>query len=309
MGEITAFAPASIGNLAVGFDIMGIALDYPGDEVVARLNGPAGVRITKMTGDGGKLPLETELNTAGMAVKELLAKANATEVGIELEVHKKLPLGSGMGSSAASAVAAVVAVNELLQLGWTKTQLLPFACLGEQVASGGFHADNVAPSLLGGAVLIRDNATLDVHSIPIPPDMHIVVVHPDIKILTKEARAILKPDISLKQHIGQSANLGAFIIGMFNNDYELLSRSLRDDVIEPQRAALIPGFYEVKQRALEQGALGCSISGAGPAIFALCANYTIADRVGVAMQRAFAVHQLTSNIYTGPVNTQGAILI
>jgi homoserine kinase len=308
MKAIKAFAPASIGNLAVGFDIMGMALEQPGDEVVASVSPFAGVQITKMTGDGGKLPLATELNTAGVAVVKLLEHIGSTQAGVALEVHKKLPLGSGMGSSAASAVAAVVAVNELLQLGLSKSELLPFACLGEQVASGGFHADNVAPCLLGGVVLIRDNATLDVHQIPIPEGMHVVVAHPDIKILTKDARAILKPDLALKQHIGQSANLGAFVIGMFNSDYELIGRSLRDDLIEPQRAVLIPGFYQVKQAALAHGALGCSISGAGPAIFALCPDHGTAITVGEAMQTAFEGHQLSSNVYVGPVNRQGAIL-
>lgn len=307
--DIKVFAPASIGNVGVGFDIMGLCIDKPGDEVIARLTKKSGLRIAHITGGGGKLPYAVEKNTAGVAALRLLEHLGEPERGIELEIHKKMPSGSGLGSSAASAVAAAFAVSELLQTGFSKQQLLPFACAGEQIASGSFHADNVAPCLLGGLVLIRDNPTLDVHQIPVPEGLYVAVVHPQVEVLTKHARGILKPDVTLKQHIGQSANLAAFIIGMFKGEVDLLARSLRDDIIEPQRAALIPGFYDVKSAAISQGALGCTISGAGPSCFALCAGQSIAEKVGAAMHTAFASHRIESEVYLSPVNRHGAVVV
>lgn len=307
--EIQVFAPASIGNVGVGFDILGLALDWPGDEVVARKSAQPGLRITQITGDNGKLPLDPERNTAGVAALRLLEHLGTT-TGVELEVHKKLPLGSGLGSSAASAVAAAFAVSELLETGLSKHDLLRFACAGEQLASGGFHADNVAPSMLGGVVLIRDNDSLDVHRLPVPPQLHVAVVHPSVQVLTKEARAILRPEVPMRTYVRQTANLAAFVTGLFNADIGLLSRSLRDDVIEPQRAQLIPGFYDVKAAALAtEGALGCSISGAGPAMFVLCSSRGAAETAGQAMQEVFAKHQVESRVFVSPVNQEGAKII
>ncbi len=288
---------------------MGICIERPGDEVIARKSDTPGLRITSITGAQGKLPYETEKNTAGVAALRLLEHLGETGRGIELEIHKKMPSGSGLGSSAASAAAAVLAVSELLRTGLSKRELLPFACLGEQVASNSFHADNVAPSLLGGIILIRDNPTLDVHRLYVPKGLCIAVVYPHIELLTKDARAILRPDVPLKQHTEQSANLAGFIIGMYNADIGLIGRSLRDDVIEPQRAALIPGFYEVKQAALSvEGVLGCSISGAGPSVFTLCTNSLAAENAGAAMQRAFAGRHIPSDVFVSPVNQEGAVV-
>jgi homoserine kinase len=309
MDSIRAFAPASIGNVGVGFDILGLALSAPGDTVVARFGTEPGLRIVLQTGDGGRLSLEVEKNTAGVAALRLIEHLGMTDKSIELEVHKNLPLGSGMGSSAASAVAAVVAVNELLRVQLTKRELLPFACAGEQLASGGFHADNVAPCLLGGIILIRDNPTLDVHRLHVPHDLHVVVVSPEVQVLTKEARAILKPEVPMPIYVRQSAQLAAFITGLFTDDMALIGRSLRDHVIEPQRAALIPGFHDVQAAAMASGALGCSISGAGPAIFALCASETIAQKAGLAMQAAFATKNIGSKIFLSEVNQEGAHVI
>lgn len=309
MKEVTAFAPASIGNVGVGFDIMGLALDRPGDEVVARKNDAKEVRITLITGDQGKLPYEAEKNTAGMAVLRFLEFLGVSDQGIDLEVHKKLPLGSGMGSSAASAVAAVVATNELLNAGLEKKALLPFACAGEAVASGSMHADNVAPSLLGGIVLIRDNSTYDLLKLPIPSGLYVALVHPNLKVLTQEARAILKPAIPMKDFIQQTANAASFVAALCTNDLDLLGRSLQDVVIEPQRSQLIRGFYDVKSAAMEAGALGCSISGAGPAVFALCADANIAHLAGEAMKQAFAHNGVDSHIFLSPVNEQGAVIL
>ncbi|MBK8966591.1 MAG: homoserine kinase [Lewinellaceae bacterium] len=305
---IKAFAPASIGNIGIGFDILGMAIEQPGDEVIAKKSNTPGLRITRITGHQGKLPLEVEKNTAGVAALRLLEHLGEPGRGIELEIHKKMPLGSGLGSSAASAVAAVLAVSELLRTGLSKRDLLPFACQGEQVASGEFHADNVAPSLLGGIVLIRDNETLDVHRLHVPRGLHATVVYPQLHILTKDARAILKPEVPLDAYIRQSANIAGFVVGCFNGDVELIGRCLRDEIIEPQRAGLITGFYDVQAAAMTEGALGCSISGAGPSVFALSANSLIAENVGQAMQRAFANHGVESRVFLSGVNQEGAVI-
>lgn len=305
---IKAFAPASIGNLGVGFDIFGMAIERPGDEVIAHKSDTPGLRITRITGANGKLPYAVEQNTAGVAALRLLEHLGETSCGIELEIHKKMPLGSGLGSSAASAVAAVMAVSELLRSGLSKRDLLPFACAGEQVASGGFHADNVAPSLLGGIILIRDNATLDVHRLHVPRGLYATVVYPHLQVLTREARAILKADVPLADYVRQSANVAGFVVGCYTGDVPLIGRSLRDDIIEPQRARLITGFYDVQAAAIEEGVLGCSISGSGPSVFALSANSLIAENSGQAMQRAFAKHGIESDVFISPVNQEGAVI-
>lgn len=306
--NVKAFAPASIGNIGIGFDIMGLCIERPGDEVAARFSDNPGLRIAAIHG-GDSLPLDPQKNTAGVAALRLMEHLGAQNRGIELEIFKKMPSGSGLGSSAASAVAAVVAVNALLDAGLSKQELLRFACLGEQVASGGFHADNAAPSLLGGIVLIRDNDSLDVHQLPVPAELFVAVVHPHVELLTKHAREILKPEIPLKTWVRQSANVAAFVTALFHSDYDLLGRSLHDHVIEPQRASLIAGFYAVKEAAMEAGALGCSISGAGPSVFALFRSADDAQKAGAAMQRAFAAVGSESSIYVSPVNQIGATLV
>ncbi|MDO8368195.1 MAG: homoserine kinase [Saprospiraceae bacterium] len=305
---IKVFAPATVGNIGIGFDSLGLALKKPGDEVIARKSDTPGLRITKITGASGKLPYEPERNTAGMAVLRLLQHLGEQDRGIEIEIHKKMPINSGLGSSAASAAAATLAVSELLRTGLSKRELLPFAWAGEQVASGGIQADNIAPSLLGGIILVRDNATLDVHRLHVPRGLYVVVVHPKIQLLTREARAMLNPTVPLEKHVRQSANLAAFVVGLFNGDLGLIGRSLRDEIIEPQRATLIPGFYDVQGAAMLEGALGSSISGAGPSVFALCANSLIAENVSAAMQRAFSKHGLESMIYLSLVNQEGAVV-
>lgn len=306
---IKAFAPASIGNVGLGFDIMGLCLEKPGDEVIARKSNTPGLRITKITGAGGKLSYNIDQNTAGVAARSLLEQLGEPDRGVELEIHKKMPFGSGLGSSAASAAAAVLAVSELLRTGLSKRELLRAACLGEQVASGSFHADNIAPSLLGGIMLIRDNETLDVHRLHVPKGLCVAVAYPQVEVLTKTARGILQPEILLAQHVRQSANIGAFIIGMFNADIALIGRSLRDEIIEPQRAGLIPGFYDVQAAAMGvEGVLGCSISGSGPSVFALCANSLAAEEAGRKMKEAFAGHRVGSEVFLSPINQEGAVI-
>ena len=304
---IKVFAPATVANVAVGFDILGFALEKPGDEIIARFSDTPGLKITKITGAEGKLPLDVHKNTAGVAALKLLEYLGEEQRGIELEIHKKMPFGSGLGSSAASAAGAVMAVNELLRRPLDKRALLPFAVLGEQVADGAYHADNVAPSLIGGMILIRSNETLDVHRLPVPAGIHATVVYPHVEILTKDARDVLSNTVSLKQCIHQTGNMAGLVVGLYQSDLELIGRSLNDVIIEPQRALLIPHFHEVKERALKAGALGCSISGAGPSIFALSANSRVAEEVGQAMKRVFDRAGIRNDLFISPINQEGAV--
>ena len=304
---VKVFAPATVANIAVGFDILGFALNGPGDEIIARFSDKPGFRISKITGDKGKLPINPEKNTAGFAAIKLLNFLKESR-GIEIEIHKKMPFGSGLGSSAASAVASVMAINELLRRPLSKRELLPFAVAGEQIADGAFHADNVAPSLFGGIILIRDNETLDFHRLPVPNGLYATVIYPHVQIFTKDSRAALSDNVSLKNCIKQSGNLAGFIVGLYNSDFELIGRSLNDVIIEPQRYHLIPFFNEIKNMAYSLGALGCSISGAGPSIFALSQNSIIAEDIGNNMKAIFSSNGISAELYISSINLQGSIL-
>ena len=306
---IKVFAPASVANVACGYDILGFALNKPGDEIVGRFVDKSGLRIVKITGDKGKLPYEIEKNTAGFAAQRLLEHLGEEKRGIEIEIRKKMPFSSGLGSSAASAVAGVMIINELLKRPLTKRELLPFAVAGEELADGAYHADNVGPSLMGGMILIRDNPTLDVHKLVTPVGLQATVVYPHVKILTRDARAVLSDTTTLKKTVAQTGNLGALIVGLYRSDFDLIGRALQDVIIEPQRAQLIPHFYEVKEAALKAGALGCSISGAGPSIFALSANSLIAERAGEAMKRVFEDNKIKNQLFISTINHEGAILM
>ncbi|MEI7812524.1 MAG: homoserine kinase [Ignavibacteria bacterium] len=302
--EIRVFAPASVSNIACGFDIMGFAINEPGDEVVLRIKSTPGVVITLITGDGGKLPLDAEKNTAGAPVIAMLNHLE-TDCGIEIEIHKKMPLGSGLGSSAASAVAAAFAMNELLDAGLSKNELLYFALEGEKIASGAIHADNVAPCLWGGFVLIRGYNPIDVIEIETPKDLYCTVIHPHIEINTKESRMLLPKEVPLKSAITQWGNTAGLIAGLMKSDYALISRSLEDVIIEPVRAVTIPHYYELKQAALSAGALGCNISGSGPSVFALSGSIDNAEKAGRDMQAILDSSGLHSEIYVSEINQQG----
>jgi len=307
---IKVFAPATVANVAVGFDILGFAIHGPGDEIWVRAGSRPGLQITQITGTGDKqLPLEAKKNTAGFAALGLLDELGKSDISIEMEIHKQMPFGSGLGSSAASAAAGVMAVNEFLDRPLAKKDLLPFAVAGEQVADGAYHADNVGPSLLGGVTFIRDNRTLDTHQLPVPQDLYACVVYPYVEILTKDSRNILSESNLLSQTIQQTGNLGALIIGLYESDYALIGRALTDAIIEPQRAKLIPNFSAVKKAALNSGALGASISGAGPSCFALCQGKEKANKVAFAMQQAFASVEINSEVFVSAINTQGCIRI
>lgn len=306
---IKVFAPASVSNVNVGFDILGFAIHGPGDEIIISEGKEPGLVITEIRGAKGKLPTEVHKNTAGVSAAALLKHLGEEKRPLEMIIHKKMPIGSGMGSSAASAVGGVFAVSEFLRTGLPKSELLPFALEGEMVSDSALHADNVAPSLLGGMVIIRDAASFDVKKLPIPAGLHTCVIHPHVQVLTRESRAILDKDVSLEKFIEQTGNLASFVAAMYTSDFDLLRRCLSDVVIEPQRAHLIPGFYEIKEMALEAGALGFGISGAGSSMFALCDNSFAAGEIARSAENYYAKKSLGCDTYLSSVNHEGVMVM
>lgn len=303
--SVRAFAPASVSNVACGFDIFGFAIERPGDEVVAT-EGPAGtVEITDIRGDGGRLPRESHKNTAGVAVQALL-EVTGCDRGVRLELEKNMPLSSGLGSSAASGVAAVVAVNRLLGLGASQKVLLRAALEGERIACGSAHADNAAPCLYGGFVLIRQGEIPEVVSLPVPPGLACAVVRPHVEVETRKARQLLGDTVPLRAAVRQWSNVGALVTAFFRNDFELLSRSLEDSIAEPVRAPLVPGYGEAKAAALRSGALGCNLSGSGPSIFALCRGRDAAEITADAMVTALRNDGIESDRMVSNVGVEGA---
>jgi homoserine kinase len=306
--EIRVFAPATVSNIACGFDIMGFAIDMPGDELVLRVSERPGVTITKISGDDGRLTYDVALNTAGKPVLSMV-KAFGIECGVEIEIHKKMPLGSGLGSSAASAVAAAFAVNKLFDLNLSNLDILPFAIEGEMIASGSLHVDNVAPALYGGFVLIRSYNPIDIIKIDVPKNLYCTVIHPHIEISTKESRRLLPSEIPLSNAITQWGNTAALIAGLLKSDYNLIGRSLVDVVAEPIRSKLIPGFDDMKSAAIFAGALGCSISGSGPSLFALSDSREKAVLIAQSMQIELNNHNLASDLYVSQINNLGPRVI
>jgi homoserine kinase len=300
----TAFAPASVGNVAIGFDILGFSVAALGDRVTVERRAAPGVEIRAVRGAGGELPHEPHDNTAGRA---LLALQEALQpgFGFVLEIDKGIPLGAGLGGSAASAVGAVVAANALLATPCSLPQLLTFAVAGEAVASGSRHVDNIAASLYGGLVLTVGIDEPRVKQMPVPDGIRAVVVHPHMFLATSRARAMLKSSVELSDFVWQTANLAGFISGCYTSDLELIRASFEDVVIEPQRQALIPGFQEVRRAAMQAGALGCSISGAGPAMFAWALTGN-AEAVLGAMRRKFEAQGLTTDGWIVEIRNQGA---
>lgn len=302
---IRAYAPATVANVSCGFDVLGFAVEEPGDVVELTLTSGSEVVIKQITGDDGRLPLQVEKNTSGVAVQAFL-KALGSKQGVEIVLHKYLPLGSGMGSSAASSVAALVGINKLMGEPFSKKELLPFAMEAERVACGSAHADNVAPSLLGGFVLIRGYEPLDVVDIPTPPELFATLVHPHLELKTEDSRQVLRHNIPLKDAITQWGNIAGLVAGLMKPDYQLIGRSLKDVIAEPIRSLLIPGFATIKEVAIANGALGSGISGSGPTIFALSTSRDVAEQVGKAMRSQFAFYELESEVYISKINAEGA---
>lgn len=305
--EATAFAPASVGNVGVGFDVLGHSVAALGDTVTARRIEARGVRIASVGGLVTDLPVDAAQNTAGVAVMALLDAANATH-GVELTIEKGIPLGSGLGGSAASAVAAAVAANALLDVPLDDMQLLRCAIKGESVASGSAHADNVAPSLFGGLILTVGIDDPIVKRIPVPDIIRCVLVHPHIEVNTRAARAVLQSTVALGDVVWQQANLGGFLSGCYTGDLAMIRAALEDVVIEPQRKALIPHFDAVKRAALSEGALGCSISGAGPTVFAWCEEPR-AEAIRGAIVAVFESAGVGADSWISPIDAAGARIV
>lgn len=310
--QATAFAPATIGNVSVGFDILGMAIQGVGDEVQVSLREDSQIIIHSITGneeDVTHLPLSPEKNTAGAALMAL-QKGEQLKFGFDVTIHKGIPMGSGMGGSAASAVGAIVASCHLLKKKISNKQKLFYALEGEKVASGAAHPDNVAPCLMGGITLAALHFTEPMVSIPVPKTMGWVLVHPNLKIKTKQARAILSHQVSLEKYVKQSANLSLFLAGLYTKDFKFIQQGFDDVIIEPQRAALIPGFNEIKKKVLAQkGVLGFSLSGSGPSVFALTLNLTSAKKISRLIKEEFHQLNLESQSYYGAGSCSGTKIL
>tara|TARA_B100001123_G_scaffold114707_1_gene133711 strand:- start:4760 stop:5710 length:951 start_codon:yes stop_codon:yes gene_type:complete len=305
--RLRVFAPASASNLGPGFDVLGLALEQPGDIVEAERSGASGVEIVEVTG-APTLSVDPSKNTAAIAARAVLDRIEpAKRTGVRLWVHKRMPLASGLGSSAASSVAGAVVVNELCAGGLSRHALVDCALEGEKAVSGTAHADNVAPSLLGGIVLIRSYTPLDLVSLPVPEALRIVVIHPHAQVQTSTARQLVTDrHFTIKQAVSNLGNVAALVAALHSGDLRLFGRSIHDALVEPIRAPLVPGFAEVKTAALTAGALGCSISGSGPSVFAFAAADGPAERIAETMQEAFLKAGVTSDRFIGRVNTTGA---
>lgn len=302
MNEVTIFSPATVANVSCGFDVLGFCLDSIGDEMVIRKTSNKGIHITKI--EGFDLPKESEKNVAGVSALAMYEAVNP-DFGFEIEINKKIKPGSGIGSSAASAVGSVFGMNELLGRPFNKTQLTEFAIKGEALASKCEHADNLAPAIFGGFTLVKSISPLEILEIPSPEKLYATIIHPQIEIKTSEARAILPKAIPLQDAITQWANFGSLIHGLHTNDYQLIKRSLHDVVIEPYRSQLIPEFKIIRSKAIDAGALGCGISGSGPSIFALSEGVDNAKMVEAEMKNIFSNTDIAFETYMSKINTEG----
>ena len=307
--SIKVFAPATVANVVCGYDVLGFAVNAPGDEVVMRVTDTKGITISKITGDDGKLPLNPEKNTVSASVQHYLNHIGKPDFGIDIELHKKMPIGSGLGSSSASTVAGLFAINSLFDNLLTNKELVPFAMKGEELACGYGHADNVAPALMGGFVLIRSYEPLDIISLPFPEDMHAAIVYPEVDVPTKDARQMIRSKVLLKDAVTQWGNVAGLVSGLFMNDYELIGRSMTDVLVEPTRAILIPDFYVLRQLALNEGAIGFGISGSGPSVFALTKDAETANKITDKLQAHLKGLAINSLSFVSEVNKKGPVVL
>jgi homoserine kinase len=306
---IKVIAPVTISNINCGFDVLGIALEHTCDEIIGREHPKPGVHLNLVGPNARATPADPSRNTATVAIVKMLEFLGDTgKVGLEINIRKTIYPGSGLGSSAASACAGVMIANELMGRPLEKARLLPFAILGEYAADQAFHADNVAPCLLGGVIMVRDIRLLDVHRIFSPPGLFITVISPEIRILTSEARSVLKDTVRLSDTIKQTANIAAFVQAMHTGNFDLLSRSLQDHIIEKQRSRLIPGFNEVKAIAHGNGVLGFGISGSGPTMFALSDNENVARDTAETVRKHYEKKNVESKTIVSLINHEGTVL-
>ncbi|MGW1455586.1 homoserine kinase [Salegentibacter agarivorans] len=302
MDKIKLFAPATVANLSCGFDVLGCCLDGVGDEMIISKNSEQKLRITKITGQD--LPLEVEENVAGVAANAMLAELNEKQ-GFDIEIKKNIKAGSGIGSSAASAAGAVFGINKLLGEPFSANQLIKFAMEGERLASGNAHADNVAPALLGGFTLVKSYEPLEIISLPGLPELRMLILHPLIELKTRDSRSVIRQNVELKKAISQWGNLAALVSALYTQDYKLLGRSLKDEIIEPVRSILIPYFDELKNLAVTNGALGFGISGSGPSVFAMCKGDTVAEKVKAEFQEFYQDKNIDFDLHLSRINPEG----
>jgi len=306
MDKIKLFAPATVANLSCGFDVLGCCLDGVGDEMIISKNSEQKLRITKITGQD--LPLEVNANVAGVSAKALLAELGEKQ-GFDIEIKKNIKAGSGIGSSAASATGAVFGINQLLGEPFSTNELIKFAMEGERLASGNAHADNVAPALLGGFSLVKSYEPLEILSLPSLPELRMLILHPLIELKTRDSRSIIKQNVELKKAISQWGNLAALVSALYTQDYDLLGRSLKDEIIEPVRSILIPYFDDLKALASANGALGFGISGSGPSVFALCKGDIVAEKVKAEFQEFYQDKNIDFDLHLSKINPEGIKII
>jgi homoserine kinase len=306
MNELTIFSPATVANVSCAFDILGFAVEQAGDRMTFRKIPGKGIRLVMK--NFPELPSMPEQNVAGVVALAMMEKINPG-FGILIEIEKGILPGSGMGSSGASAGGAAFGVNKLLGEPFSKTELVQFAMLGEALASGVEHADNVAPNLFGGFTLVRSTIPLDVIPLPFPASLSVSLIHPLIEVKTKNARNILKKSLLLKDAVTQWGNVAGLVSGLFLEDFSLIGRSMHDGIVEPVRAMLIPLFAVLKQAALNAGALGCSISGSGPSVFALSADMATAKKVTEAMRKVYNGKDMPFETFTSGINKQGCRIL
>ena len=304
--EIKIYGPATVSNVGPGFDLMGFALEAPGDEMIIRRNGTDKLVLINQT--DSKLPLDPEKNVAAVAARSLLIALGSYE-GFDLIFTRKIPPGSGVGSSAASCVAAVMGTNELMGSPFDTLDLVPYAMEGEKIASASTHADNIAPALLGGITLIRSYDPLDIKHIPYPDDLWCAVIHPDLEILTEESRKLIPQTVPLETALKQVGNLAALVAGLSTGDYPLIGRSIKDHFAEPYRTGQLPDFDQLKESALEAGSVGTGLSGSGPSVFSLCRGEEMASSVGQVKKDHFSSRGIESRIYVSRISEAGCKII
>ena len=307
--SVNVFAPATVANVVCGYDVLGFSVNAPGDEVIMRLRDEPGVIITKISGDEGRLPYDPAKNTVSLSVQHYLNHIGRPDVGVEIELFKKMPIGSGLGSSSASTVAGLFAINTLMDSPLTKMELVPFAMKGEEMACGYGHADNVAPALLGGFVLVRSYEPLDIIQLPYPEELYCSIVFPQIDVPTRDARQIIRSKILLKDAVVQWGNVAGLVAGLYTKDIDLIARSMKDVIVEPVRSILIPDFYKLREIAIENGALSFGISGSGPSVFTFTRNEDDARIINEKLQKHFLWLDTESIAYRSPINAQGPIIL
>ena len=303
--SVKVFAPATVANVVCGFDVLGFAVNEPGDEVIMRVNSKPGLTISKITGDNGRLPLDPLKNTVSVSVQHYLQSIGRADVGFDIELHKKMPIGSGLGSSSASTVAGLFAAKTLLGDETDVVKLLPFAMKGEEMACGHGHADNVAPALMGGFVLIRSYEPLDIVRLPHPKELYCAIVFPDVDVPTREAREIIRNKIQMKDAVTQWGNIAGLVSGLFMDDIDLIGRSMKDILVEPVRSMLIPDFYKMREMAMTMGAVSFGISGSGPSVFSFTRDEETARKITHKLQEHLTNINIGSNGYVSAINDEG----